>query len=682
MFLKIKHIILFPKNVELAPRVIEFKEDKVNVITGYSQRGKSALIHIIDYCLGSSDCNIPIGKIRSNVQRCAINIRLGDRYMFIARDLPEGSKDTFIYYEMYTKEEGRVFKFDRWIDNADGFKTNRNDLKGMLGKIAGFENILEKDDSDKSLSPFDYPASFRDTAAFQFQPQNIIANPTTIFFKTDTFEHLKRLKNMFPLVLGYKSFEILRTEREIEILEKEERGVSNRYEEVKLMYENWQSDVYQLYSKAVQLGLSIADINIETSSVEQINQELSSILLNIKNRDYFKEGSTFRYTENVEELDNRRLELMRSLDSLRADLLKIENFDRAKEKYVNKVASEVDVRLRPIDWFLTLKGNNTCPFCESETSKSIYDLLDLKDKQVENAQALSAAKVVSFEEERTQYKSKIRETEGAIKKIQLNIDILIAENKEYYARYQDIFEYAGMLENVLDNLNKIKPSGQLAIDLEEIRGKLLDKKKKLNRLLQKFDMKQCLRKVTNSIDTYIKILPIEENTKRRVLLDPEKSVSIKIEDTESKNITFLSKLGSGANHMGYHLATMLGLHEYFLKLPAEGKINYVPSFLVLDQPSQVYFPEKFPDPLAEGNIPDSGDKKTSEDIENTTAIFKACSEFMKRTECKGQIIILEHAPESTWTGIEHMHLVAEWRGNLDTPESKFDALIPANWLID
>ena len=38
--------------------------------------------------------------------------------------------------------------------------------------------------------------------------------------------------------------------------------------------------------------------------------------------------------------------------------------------------------------------------------------------------------------------------------------------------------------------------------------------------------------------------------------------------------------------MGYHLATMLALHEYF----ASRTENPVPNFLIVDQPSQVYFP--------------------------------------------------------------------------------------------
>jgi len=678
MHLKIKDIILYPKDKELTPRVISFELDKVNVITGYSQRGKSAIIHIIDYCLGSSDCNIPIGKIRDYVDKYALNISLNGRWMFIARDNPEGSSKTYMYYEMYEDGQARNFTSAGWPINAEGFRTNREDIKTFLGALAGFENISEK--GDTSLSPFDAPASFRDTAAFQFQPQSIIANPTTIFFKTDTFEHLKRLKTLFPLVLGYKSFEILRLEREIDLLERDEKIAAKKYEDAKVMYENWQTDIYEYYTQALTLGLTVEDINISLSTVNEIREVLARIVTNVRSRDYFKEGSTLRYSEKLEELDNERVTIIRELDALRADLVKVDNFDRVRNEYMTNVASEIHTRLRPVDWFLQLKGTNICPFCESETSRSIDGLLSLKDSLEQNDAALQQSKEVSFEQEKIELKKNIKDREALVKTLDSNIDILLNENRAYYSKYQEIFEFAGKVEHILNNLNKITPSGELAAQLEKIRTKLGQERRRLEGLKNRFDKQACLTKVSQTIDNYIKILPIEEREDKHVLIDPDNSVSIRIQDIKTNNITFLSKLGSGANHMCYHLATMLGLHEYFLELEKSGKNNYVPSFLILDQPSQVYFPEKFPDTTEIANQTEQKKKRISQDIENTTAIFAACSTFLRRMQFKAQIIILEHAPESTWEGVENIHLVEEWRGDIETDPGEYNALIQTDWL--
>jgi hypothetical protein len=51
MNFQIEKIILWPKKTGLPPRVLRFELSKVNVISGDSRTGKSAIIPIIDYCL-------------------------------------------------------------------------------------------------------------------------------------------------------------------------------------------------------------------------------------------------------------------------------------------------------------------------------------------------------------------------------------------------------------------------------------------------------------------------------------------------------------------------------------------------------------------------------------------------------------------------------------------------------
>ena len=45
-----------------------------------------------------------------------------------------------------------------------------------------------------------------------------------------------------------------------------------------------------------------------------------------------------------------------------------------------------------------------------------------------------------------------------------------------------------------------------------------------------------------------------------------------------------------ANTGGYHIATLLALHEHFLNVSH----NPGPQFLIVDQPSQAFFPEGWP----------------------------------------------------------------------------------------
>lgn len=678
MKLKIKNIILYPRDQNLSPRFIKFEENKVNVITGYSKRGKSAIISIVDYCLGSQECNIPIGKIRQKVNKFAIYINVNGQNIFLARDSPESGykgSEIMYFYNVDEKGENTSLNSNDWLKDASQYKQNRDFVKTFLGVMAGFENVAEAGENGKDEDP----ASFRDTTAFQFQPQNIIANPTTIFYGTDSFKHIFRLKTLFPLVLGYKSYEMLNLEKDIEHLERMERDNQNKLNDLKTQYENWQDEVYSYYSKAIALGLTNADISIETGKVDLIKNELSKVVKNVQNQQYFKEGSALRYSEKLEELDRDRLKLIRELDVLKVDLQKIQQFDRSKDMYIEDVAIQVHERLRPVHWFLELKGTNICPFCESTSTKAIEDLLSLKEENDRNQVVIDKSKSInfSFEKEKNDYKRQITDKERKIVQLDYNIQILLNEDKKEYKKFQDIFEFSGTVSTILSNLDKISPSGNLTLVLEDLEIQLSKKRKELSILKKKFDKDYCLSKVSAAIANYIKLLPIEDKENKKVKLDPEYSVGIKIEDTKTGDINFLSKLGSGANHMCYHLATLLGLHEYFLKLPHSGKKNYVPSFLILDQPSQVYFPEDFAYVATsdENNL-----KQKSQDIENTTLIFRTCAEFMVNTNFQTQIIILEHAPSSTWDNLEHIHLAGEWRG--ERGEVKFDALIPGHWFDD
>lgn len=675
MNLKIISIILYPRNHKLKPRAINFKLDKINIITGYSQRGKSAIISIIDYCLGSSDCNIPIGLIQDKVDKFAIYISLNNENIFLARDSPTNSKSSDVMYSYVIKSKGEnpSLRTNAWIDQADLYRTNRDAVVAMLTTKAGLENI--KDEG----SGVNEALTFRDTVAFHFQPQNIIANPTTTFYHTEGFFEMKKLQVLFPLALGYKSFEVLACEREIDILEKTKKEKVNKLEDIRKQYENWQTDIYKHYGMALNLGLTDQDIDMYNANVDAIKKELIQIVNGIKKGKFLKQGSAMLHSQKLEEFEKNRIRSLRFLGQKKAEISKLEKLERTKIDYTAEVVPEIDNRLKPIQWFLERKGNNRCPFCNSESDKAVNDLLNLKDVQYENALLLDELnrQDYSYEKEKIECKENIRVLELEVKNIEDNINILRNENKEHYDHIENIHEFGGKMQNVLEGLDKIAPSGELQSEIDVLSGKLNTKHIELEILRKRFDEKSSLKKLSGVINGYVQLLPIEDKSNRKVHLQPDKSVNIRVEDTKTKNITFLSRIGSGANHMCYHIATFLGLHEFFHSLNESKKRNYIPSFMVLDQFSQVYFPEKYPDAP---NEKENQAELVSEDIQNTTYVFEALSKFMERTKCQVQVIVLEHAPKETWENIKHTYIAGEWRGNIE--DNSYNALIQQDWLFD
>src|SRR3954469_12553939 len=69
-------------------RVLALKPGEVNIITGQSHTGKSALIQIVSYCLGGTTCHVPTGRIVDAVSWFGLLIQSGTELIFVARPNP------------------------------------------------------------------------------------------------------------------------------------------------------------------------------------------------------------------------------------------------------------------------------------------------------------------------------------------------------------------------------------------------------------------------------------------------------------------------------------------------------------------------------------------------------------------------------------------------------------------
>lgn len=79
MSIQILDIVLYSINGDR--RVLSLRPGELNIITGDSKTGKSALISIVDYCLGSSACAVPEGIIRKNVAWYGVRFTDGSSHL-------------------------------------------------------------------------------------------------------------------------------------------------------------------------------------------------------------------------------------------------------------------------------------------------------------------------------------------------------------------------------------------------------------------------------------------------------------------------------------------------------------------------------------------------------------------------------------------------------------------------
>lgn len=94
MYFQIEKIILWPKKIQYSYKTVDFCCDKINVITGSSRTGKSAIIPIIDYCLGDGNCQIPVNTIRDACSWFGVVVKVDEKHLLLARREPEQQKST------------------------------------------------------------------------------------------------------------------------------------------------------------------------------------------------------------------------------------------------------------------------------------------------------------------------------------------------------------------------------------------------------------------------------------------------------------------------------------------------------------------------------------------------------------------------------------------------------------
>ena len=174
MSLQIAKLILYSRGDEI--REVVFRTGGLNIFTGASKTGKSAIIDIIDYCTGRSECNVAEGVIRRYVGWYALLFQLNDGQIFIARRNPEPSASaraaifTWIAAPPLTTPPESDLSKNTTVDAVEKF----------LGAAIG---ISENEHRPPTPTRDPLEANFRHALLFSFQDQNDIDSKQRLFHR-------------------------------------------------------------------------------------------------------------------------------------------------------------------------------------------------------------------------------------------------------------------------------------------------------------------------------------------------------------------------------------------------------------------------------------------------------------------------------------------------------------------
>jgi len=116
-------------------QVVEFKPGTLNVVTGSPGTGKSALLDIVEFCLGRSTVTMPVGPITQTVAWYAVLLQLpGGGRVFVARPTsrPGAASSQLAMLEVGADLE--PLPFEDLETNADA-----GTVRDQLGRAVGIE---------------------------------------------------------------------------------------------------------------------------------------------------------------------------------------------------------------------------------------------------------------------------------------------------------------------------------------------------------------------------------------------------------------------------------------------------------------------------------------------------------------------------------------------------------------
>ncbi|MBW7864586.1 MAG: DUF3732 domain-containing protein [Candidatus Hydrogenedentes bacterium] len=642
MTMQILDIVVFSHDGQ--SRVLPLHTGRVNIITGGSKTGKSALVDIVDYCYGAGECKVPEGPIRRAVSWFGLRLNLDAGQAFIARRCPEPHK---------ASSEECFVEVGETVAIPDGTElrqtTNTKGLGSLLTSWAGIRDNVNQPPEGQSRPPLS--ANIRHAIALCFQPQDEIIRRQQLFHGTaDTF-FAQALKDSLPYFLGAVDDDYVRRCEQLRRLREKWRSCERQLAELKALRGVGVSKAATLLAQARDVGLSETIVETWEDTLAELRKiaqtPIASISVNtVAGNEYFR-------------LDEERGQLLKDQRQLRNEIAAVRAFERDENGF-SREASEQRARLVSIGIFEGSEPNHNCPLC----SQAFPDASVLpRVSQIKEALAEVSSQLDSVTRAAPQVENAVAELESRLQRIQADL----ARNR---SEMEAVLRSNDTLQELQDEATKrAHILGRISLYIESIpelpdSEALMQQARELREQCDNLTVELSDERIKERIDSIISILG-QQMTQWAQELELEHSMfplrlDIKkltiVADTPNGPVP-MDRMGSGENWVSYHLIGHLALHQWFTE---QGRP--VPRFLFLDQPSQVYFP---PEKDVDGTFDSVGE----EDRVAVSRMFSFVCGVVERLAPEFQVVITEHADiAEDWY---HDAVVERWRGGLK--------LVPEDW---
>lgn len=642
---------------------VRFKKG-LNVVTGKSSTGKSALMEIFDYCFGCGENTVPTGVITKSAAIYYVALEVNNQSMVIARKPDLKNKAFFRREDKYKSDDVQLEYFENsYFRPLDEFKKY---LRGFFLDIDDVDESLVAREKRRHHRKSSTP-SIRSFTSYMLQHQNLVANKHALFYRFDEKEKRDQVINHTKIFLGLVDQKFYHLSQEKERMTEGINKLERQQVAIKRAADSYKEKVgpvlNQLYT---MMGFNDVPISLQQilRNPQDAKDRLDKIIVPEK-INHNSDAVTRRYNQ---------LKQQRTLKT--AELRKL-------QRQASSITKHIEEEVRFVGNVAQFKSPNqvhisatVCPFCHTEKNGLKDSAVKLQQAIVKVSRNLAQARPMraKFESSLVSIKRDIELFNNIISDLSTQIFEIEKTEKqlaEEKSLYENILMAKAQLFMLLGTLNLADD-----IDLDKRLKSLNDQLTIINADLKKYDIKKGLESAANKVNQYMcdigEKFAFEGSYKPINLHFSFETFDLYHETLDGEKV-YLRSMGSGANWLYCHVTLFLSLHKYFAEL---GEKCSIPSVLFLDQPTQVYFPnfkrdlsESFSDQKSEEQQQrPKTERAIDDDINEVENLFSQlsiyCNSIEETNGFSPQIIVTDHADDLTLSnGISFESLVNgnRWR---------------------
>lgn len=640
-------------------REVPFKPG-VNIITGASGTGKSALIKAVDYCLGAGECELPAHVRRRSV---AVGVKwvAGDDEMIVGRIIPPVGQDTS--HAMFATA-GRNLRVPKRVEDFEG-PVPLASGRAFLERAFGIGDLPgEPDEWGRTRGR----ATVRHVTPYMFVTKEVIYSEQVLLHGLEQPKKAPDIIATIPYFLRATDEASALNERRLRAFQRqlEREEVRNRIHAT--ADSAMRTRAFSLLAEAARLELAVLP------AIDSTDDTLLTLLAQIaagsnEARAMPSEGELSHLHGLRRGVLARLSEARRQALAARLAIQDVSGFETTVQRQREKLQLADHLNLNEIV--------DACPVC-AQPSKIGAEAATALRETLEKVRRESAA-VERVKPRLIDYDGDVAKRIESLGRELASVDDRIRtwmRQSEENRRFADLAmtraHLVGRISFFLETLSdeaRPQPADLTVLkdQIRELEG-LVDREARMARL------RRAERKISEYASKAFAALPTIEPCVGSELDFSATEPEVAVIEADSGVVLKMSDVGSDQNYLAIHIALSFALQHYLEKVRSP-----VPGVLIFDQISRPYFPSKGEerDELA---ISAKENEKGDEEDEDIRAMRQHIDFLFAETERRPelQVILIEHAyfaddpryvaaTRERWTRASRRGLLpADWPSRSDT----------------